>query len=564
MATSLLFRINKFILLEYIYSGSVSPIIRPTSSTSFRRISNAYVDNDTIVNQNGAATKNVIDYTVVDLDNGKFALLDIDTAYFYPNLDSNITVSNVSISPSLNVKYDKIRVHILSGYNFDGIEGFILSIYARMNNDKLLRLCNLSHINADFERLFFNPKPLKLAEFIFDKYVEFEVPAQEDILAIQEASPGSTTNLSYYLTNGKYLANQQTIYCEFHDIKTITQESGATYYDGGEAVRFAFSSTDQFSLLTTSIQQADDGDYFIYNAAYNSQVIEDFIYQLNSLASNKYYIIHDIRVLEQVGNTFNETDNFTSIQTDKYSDLRTFRPVLKLADTATSFSLEYTMRLYNAVDGKSIFKTSTLTSTDINRYGKKAMKLNVGNTTQPVKIYNKIIGNPIYNITDNLLQLTKTKVLNTFIENNDIVVKSDSDLDNSSAVLIQVTPFDNFFKFNLSKLQTPGDLSSGVILELDNVSDYFMVFIKNDQTKVYIKEFLSDNFNKSNGELGFRLTKQQTDDVRNISNNNEFYVISKNPDGIETSIFSGNFKVKTTVQTPTVTSSNTTTNNDTA
>lgn len=542
MATSLTFRINPYILLEYIYSGSSSPTIIPTSQVSFRRIRNNHVDVDTIVNNNGASTNNIIDSTVVDLNDGRYALLDLDSAYFYPNTDPDVVVSNISISPVLNVTYDKVRVHILSGYNFDDLEGFIISIYARMNNDKLVRLCNLSHINADIEHLFFNPRPIKLSDFIFDKYVEFQIPSQEAMLLQQQATPLSTTNLSYYLTDGKYLANQRTIYCEYHDIMEIVPDSGLIFYNVSEATRFAFNSFDQFDLLTAELAQADDGDYFTYYAAYDGNIIEDFIFQLNSLAGNKYYIIHEIRVLEQVGITFNETDNFTSIQTGDYDLPRTFRPVLKLSSTAVSFSLEYTVRLYNSVDGRSIFKTASLSSTDINRYGKRSMRIAVGDTTNPLKIYNKNIATPTFNITDNLVNLTKTKVITNFIERNNVVVKSASDLDNSSDVLIQITPFDNMFKFNLSQLQTPTDPSTARVMELDNISAYFMVFVKNDGSRIYIKEFLTSSFLKSNGELGFRLTQQQASDIRNITNNNVFYMITKNPDGIETTIFSGAFK----------------------
>jgi len=223
MATSLLFNISKFVILEYIYSDVTSLIEHNTNDIGFRKVVNGHEDGEeTIINKDNATTvtRNVVDDTVIELPDGKYALLDNDAAFFYPNADPEVSVSDITITPALDITYDRVRVHILSGYNFEDLEGFIISLYARMNNDKVVRFCNLSHLISDTSRLFFNPKPLKLAEFIYDKYVEFDIPSQNFILNQQEASPSSTTTFSYYITNGVYLANQKTIYAEYKNIKS--------------------------------------------------------------------------------------------------------------------------------------------------------------------------------------------------------------------------------------------------------------------------------------------------------------------------------------------------------
>lgn len=547
MATSLLFNINKFIILEYIYSDLSELIQYSTSTMGFRRVTNGHQDNeDIIINEDSARTitRNVIDDTVVELDNAKYALLDNDSAFFYPNVDPEITVSDITIAPVLNVIYDKVRIHIMSGYNFEELDGFIISLYARMNNDKKLRFIQFSHHKSDTSRLFFNPKPLKLAEFIYDKFVEFEVPAQAFMLNQQEASPQSATTLSYYLTNGIYLANQKTIYAEFKNIKRTISKEGLIFFEPADAVNFAFNSVDKFDLLVAQIKESDDGDYFEYYAEWDGNLIEDFIFQLNSVAGNNFFIIHELRVTEQVGQTFLETDNFTKIQTSNYDQLNRFRPILQLSSSAVSFSLEYTVRLYNSTDGRSIFKVSSLTSMDINKYGEKTTKLNVGGITQPLKIYNKLFGRKEFSIQDNLTKLTNTKILTTFLDNTNILVSSDNDIDNSIVgMVIQITPFDNLYKFNLSKRDDPNSPNSRIAIDLDTVSEYFMVFLKNDDSKLYIKEFKSINFKKQEGEIGFKLNKQESAIIGNITKNDVFYVITRNPDGIETVIFSASFRI---------------------
>lgn len=535
-STSSFFSINKFVVLEYIYNGGGQ---LATNDVGFRKILNSYNGEVTAVNDDNSKliTKNVADNAVVQLDDGRYALLDIDGPLFYPNVDTNIVIQSPTIFPILNPTYDKVRVHILSGYNFDGLAGFIISIYCRKGSNKLLRLANLSYTRSDFDLLYFNPRPLVFSEFRYDKYVEFLVPSHYEMLTEQEANPGATNILSYILSSGEKLGIQNTIYCEYKNISSIDNSTGLTYLIPTDATRFVFSNVDMFGQLEATLIRAADGDYFEYYATWGGDIIEDFIYQLNSVAGNKFYVIHEIDVTEQIGQTNVITTSISSTQTSDYGKINKFRPVLEHTDQATSFSIIYTIRLYNAADGKSIFKTSTYTFTDINKFGKSGLKLNVGNNNLPVKIYNKRMDQPSYNILDNLVEITKSKVITTYINNQSITVRSDSDIDKSVAVAIKIDPFDNIFKFDLN-VKEDGTDDSIKPLSIDTVSKYMIVFLKNDGTKNYISEYTSDSFNKSNGEIAFNISKNQAEEIRKYTNN-QFYVVSKNPNGIETVVFSG-------------------------
>ncbi len=389
MATSAFFSINKYVVLDYIYD---SMTLASTTDT-FRKIVNGYANGETsIVNKDDMklVTKNVADNAVVRLDNAKYVLLDVDGPYFYPNLDPNISVQDITIPTTFPVIYDKIRIHILSGYQFPNLFGFIASIFCRQSDGSILRLSNLSYTRSDFDLLYFNPQPLKMAEFIYDKFVEFLVPSQNYMLQQQLASPGSSMILPYFLSSGKFLATQQIIYCEYHNITDITDTNGIRQFSVDEAVLFSLSSADKFNLLVARIFKAEDGDYFEYYAEYDSDLIEDFIYKINSVAGNKFYIIHELSVIEQIGSTFTRTQTISHVQVGDYSKQFKFKPVLDNADQATSFSLEYTIRFYNSSDGKSIFKTSTLTSSEVAKFSKKGgIKLNVGDSNAAIKVYNR-------------------------------------------------------------------------------------------------------------------------------------------------------------------------------
>lgn len=539
MATSLLFNINKYLLLEYIYeSDNISTLSYP-----FQQIVNNYESNESIVvNSDYAITKtrNIIQDSVVSIGDGRYVVMDNTRGYFYPNIDNNVSVSNINFLTPVDIPYDKVRIHLLSGYDFPDLEGFITSIYARRNDNKILRLCNLFIKKNDTNRLFFNPKPLVLSEFVYDKYFEFLVPSQSAMLEQQELYPNSTTSISYYLTNGKYLSKQNSLYFEHISVDSISQDdNGINYLITGENIKFVFSSTDNFSKLVAKISENTNQNYFEYYASYDDSSIEDYIYRLNSVVGNKFYLIHNIRLIEQIGTSFIETENITKTQNNEYDLSFKYRPILRFADIAVSFSIEYTIRLYNGNDGRSVFKTSYLTSTNINGYNGKGVKLNVGNTTQPLKVYNKIQNNSDIQILDNKNKIITNTIITNYVSNNDIIISSNMDDDLSvEGTNLKLNPFDNMIKINLSKKTS----SDTIIMKLDSSNSYLMVFMKDDGTKYYISEIISQSLNKNIGELMFTITSKMYEEIRKITSKN-LWIVSRDNIGTETVLAKCTFSV---------------------
>lgn len=529
--TSVYFRLSPHLILEYQYASKNWN----TNDVKFRKIRNGHDGTDTIVNDNDSIkiTTNVVDNTVVEIDNGKYALLDNDAAYFYPNVDDKISIEDVVTPIQYDVDYDRVRIHILSGYNFDDNNGFITSMYMRTAKDGVLRLSNFAFDKGRKDLIFFNPKPLRAVDFVFDKYIEYYVPSIEYIISQQESDPNSENSLGHIFTDGDKVSTMRNAYCEYDDIIRTTQENGIIYYHGGEGKRISFNTTDEFDLLTASIVE-NENNYFEYAAKYDGNPIEDFMYRLNSLSGNDYYIIHDLIITEQIGESFIETDNLNIIQKDDYDSVRKIRPILKHSDRAVSFSIDYQIRLFNQVDGRSILKRASLTSFDTHLYGEVPIRLNVGGTSQPLKVYNKKYDN-VTDVKDNLVNLIKTRITSVYVNSNNIVLNDN----NQETYEIEITPFDNFFRFNLTQQNTEGAI---IPVELDSISTYFISFIKNDDTKANIQEFVSDEFQKNEGQLAFKIVKSQSMEIRKYTNK-FFYIMSQNPDGLETVLFKGVFKL---------------------
>lgn len=516
---NILLYVSDKVLFEYVYNNKTIN----TATYGFRKISNAYEGVDTIVNVNSAQqlTENVVDNTVVDLPDGTYALLDNDTAYWYPAVDPNITVNPVVLINPRPLSYDTIRVHLVSGFNFDKNLGFILSIYCMDNQGKPVKLCNFAWTKDNFQQLYFAPNPKKIDVQIFDKYVEFSVPSFEYILQEQLANPLNTDNLSYVFTNGKLMANQHALYCSFHIINAEDTTEGFTRYSVEQGKKFRFNSIDEYNLLTADIQENVDG-YFEYKALWNGLPIEDFITGLNSIAGNNYYLIHELYVHLQTGNSFQQVEGFTEFQKQDYQKTFLYKPVLPNLAYATAISIDYYVRLYNAVDGKNVIKSATLNTLNINKYGMQTFKINVGDTSRPVVAVNKIQRNDItLNNPEQLLQ--ERAVSYIYIDNNNLTLGDSS--------IIQVNPFDNLIKFDIAtKDQRP--------FELDEVNTYYLTFILSDGSKLYCQELLSAANKKSEGELIFKVDAAKAQQILS-STNNSFYVISKSPNALETNLVNG-------------------------
>ncbi len=95
-------------------------------------------------------------------------------------------------------------------------------------------------------------------------------------------------------------------------------KNGILYMNPGNTTKFAFDSYDKFSLLVARITENVDGNYFEYYGEYNSEIIENFIFALNAVAGNAFYLIHDLRIIEQQGATFIQTSSFSNVQQSNY------------------------------------------------------------------------------------------------------------------------------------------------------------------------------------------------------------------------------------------------------
>jgi hypothetical protein len=144
--------------MEYRYGTQPNPenhsVLYGLDAIGFEKISNGYFNNAVQItnrNQDTQATGNVRDRSSVQTSQNTFVRLDIDRLEEYLDYDDKLTdVSNLSVEfeNNINVYYDTVRYHFISGYNFGTKDGAIVQIQFQERNGKKAKMIKAVLIGA--------------------------------------------------------------------------------------------------------------------------------------------------------------------------------------------------------------------------------------------------------------------------------------------------------------------------------------------------------------------------------------------------------------------------------
>lgn len=517
-------KVNDHILIEYDQDLIEIP------NTAVRRVVNTNVNELLLANRDAdlSLVGNVLDRTTVKLINGKYAVIDKDGSYYYPDVDDNVTIE----SPTLpdGYRYNRIRVHILSGYNFveEDLYGFNLECYIRTNNDNRYMLASYFYDRSDTRNVVFNPVPITISQSMYDKYIEFYIISPKWLFALGDGSSYDALLPSEGLATGNDL-----IYFDYKDVSYVDVTQGYTLLSNTNQVRYSVLIDDKFSSLSPSIQESTNGDYYEYMAKWGSDTIEDLIYRLNSGSGGKYYVIHDIELWENIGNTKVLTHSHTTTQTSEFDKPLVYRPIIR-NQAAVSYTISYTVRLYNSGRGDAILKMGSYSSNDVSKYGKFLTKLNI-NTQSRLKIYNKIDGSNGVSMLDDIIPSGAIQTVYRFVNVESLVI---NDFDSGDNITTSIGPFDNFIVFDV-KYRNDGSLSS---YDLSVVGDaYQLAYFTSAGELAYINDTPNDQYKRSNGKLVFKIPSNIARTIIRSGYDN-FYVINRSGSGEPNIIFEGKFE----------------------
>lgn len=558
MATSKFLQINNYVLLEYVYEDSTH--IYLNSTVGCQVLTNNYTNEKLFLNYNTAIniTKNTLDvsaYENISIKN-RWNYLDIDAPNPFLSLDANISLTDVtSLIASPNLKYDKVRLHFVTGYNFENIEGFILKIFIKDADGNNF---NLSHrvFRKGEHLLEFNDSPLLINERSYNRYLEIEIPSTSFIIAEQQLNPLNPNIPSKILTGNPKGINENTlIYLGYFEITNEIYNNGNITFETdnfSEKLLISINPADQYSLIGATIVENKEFNYIEYYGTFDNKFISEFI-NFQASIGVQFYVYHTLEVYEQVGTSLIKSSQFTNIQDSFFDRPLIFRPVLQFSPYTSSFKIKYTMRLVNKMNGESIIRTASILSTNVLPYGKQLNMIHTNKNLHQLKVYNKNITtsntveikNFFADVMNPVKEIITTKYL--FVNQNEILVSQEIDtmqnlklsknISNfnfykNGELILKLNEFDNIIKFKILKLEN----NEITTLDLSNLNILFS-FIMDDGNKIYIEPAQELSTLKSG--VATYIIKGQISNKIKSQKNKKFYLIDKDITGMETVVYWG-------------------------
>ena len=529
--------------MEYMYADQPNPESYPvnTGSTTvgFNKLVNNFIkQTDSSANlvpsvqiynldEDDTITRNTANNSVVQITPNSFVTLDPNLIVPFNDFSNQLTPTSqleINFPGNIVVVYDSIKYHLVAGYNLSNLDGVIINLKYQDVNNTFITFSQILIQKGTQQDYTFNPTPLKVGSNIYDRYFEIKVPSLKDMNdRYQSAAASFKDETLAYLTSS---SNKGYIYgvpmrLEVWYVRNKTDFNGYEKYDSELVSTLSIEIEDPFSNIGAVIKESEAGQFFEYFATDNEGFIEDFIYFQNSIGNN-YYLTHQIETLEQIGEAFITTNTFQTIQTNGYDAPNYYRPIIRNASSAVSFVLRYTMTLYNTVDKSSVVRIGTYSSANPSQWGTNIQPITLSTFPQVQKIYNRIYSQSALNVSGNQGPTPKTIIKNTniFIDQQAVsattvplLIYNDTVTENPGAtptvaqpsgkMSIDVTPFDNFYKFKFYKSGADG---SPVVIDLGDTSKFKLAFLDNTGKKLYIPSLSDRNIaNPANGEVAFRI-----------------------------------------------------------
>ena len=491
-------------------------------------------------------TNNILSLNSIPTNTGRTSWLfdpDYPLSTYLPYWDSSTVISTGTYP------MDTIKLHVVSGYNFDDAGGFLLQIRALDTSSNYVDLANFTYGKqidiVSGNVIKFATNTLFLGNRFYDKYFEFKVPS---IQALGNNSP--VTNLGTTLSV-KPLSDVYVTYSTIFDI--LDNE-----YVLDEQINVQLPVTSVADSFNCFIAESTNGDYIEYYAMWNSNIIGDYIndieggriklYTSNNPNDNysefsdtygtsarKWIIIHEISVYEHIpGGTSLLTQKYSFTQDSNYSTPNYFRPILANADIASSYSIQYTCRLTNRMDGTQIIRKASFSSNDPKKYGLLFTRINVDNII-PYKVFNKVEAEKANIKIDSAIE--KTKYIKVFYDTVTVVMNAFNEVFPQGTGPLFLKSFDSVYKFKFEKIDTNGNR---VNVDLSGAFNYALQFKLDDNTKIEVGPTYSTNMNTTIGEIEFKLTEDQLTTLKKQTNNN-YSIVVKNPNGTFYTFYEGTF-----------------------
>jgi hypothetical protein len=462
-----------------------------------------------------------------------------DTSEYWSYFDSSTAIGQPSY------RLDTLKIHIVSGYNFDDVPGFLLQIGAKDTSNKIVDLSNFTWINQELGTNVrkFSPNALYLANRFYDKYVQLRIPS------VQELGGDTTSNLGQALS----IQALSDVYITY---STIPEIDGDTYIIQ-ERISLQLPVASQADNFNAFIAESTAGDFIEFYATWNHIIIGEYMSDIESgriklytsnnpndnfeefsdvygAGASKWVVMHEIYVYEEIPGNLLQTQRYVFTQENNFNLPNYFRPVIKNADIASSYTIEYICRLTNRMDGSQIIRKASLTSHDPQKYGRFFTRLNIDNYI-PYKVFNRLEGEA--STTVNMVDSHRTKFVKVFYDSTNVLLNMENQVLPQGTGPLFLKRGDGTYKFSFEKIDQHAE-DERINVDLSGAFNYSLLFVLDDDTKIEIQPTYSRNMNSTLGELEFKIMETQTAKLLK-QNNNSYSIVVKNPDGTSYTFYEG-------------------------
>jgi hypothetical protein len=533
-------QLNDFLLLEYEFNKSLTP----ENLTGVQHIvANTVLGRKEYFNRNsmGLLNNDLKMNSVPTSANRSSWYVSSDELSYLSFFDSSTAVTQTSY------KLDTIKVHIVSGYNFDDISGFILQVGAKDTSGNIVDLSNFTWINQVLgpDVIKFSSNALYLANRFYDKYVELRIPS------IQELGGDTVTPLGIALS----IAALSDVYLTY---STIPEIDGNTYVIQ-ERISLQLPVTSQADNFNAFIAESTGGDFIEFYATWSDTIIGEYMGDIESgrirlytsnnpndnfeefsdtygAGASKWVIMHELYVYEHIPGNSLLTQKYVFTQENNFSLPNYFRPVIKNSDIASSYTIEYICRLTNRMDGSQIIRKASFASKDPQKYGRYFTRLNVDNYI-PYKVFNRIEGeaSTTVQMTDN----RKSKYVKVYYDSTRVLLNMNNEVLPQGTGPLFLKRGDGTYKFSFDKVDENAG-NEQINVDLAGAYNYALLFVLDDDTKLEIPPTYSTNMNVTLGELEFKIMESQTAKLMK-QKRNSYSIIIKNPDGTSYTFYEGSY-----------------------
>jgi len=377
MRVSKFVKVNKNILLEYIYddSNNIGNSYKILLNTKDNQLNYSYI----------AGTGSITNNT---LENQLFKIDSISNNYGLINPSNYSFLQLKDYSEGFPARHDTIKIHLPVNYTFAEYIGCHVKVFTfDYNNQKTYELSNfffdISDTNQGYLLNLSNPA-LLFQEKLWGKYIMIDVPSVRYLSGLRTNKSAKENTINYNLTQGVGLSITSPIFIDFHFINSRKTVNKVTTYYLTSKTSINLPQSPDFEKVGLKIEHSTAGDFFEIYGIYNGNISEFNTFIKNSVSLGKrYYVEYVVTLFEQ--NLRGKSIRFT-IQ-DNFNEKVEYRPIIKFSTTTAIIDVE--MNVIDAVDGSIIQRRASygMLQDEVAKYSLNLTKINLSRSSKP-KIYN--------------------------------------------------------------------------------------------------------------------------------------------------------------------------------